>query len=124
MVLALAQHLHIGVQRLDRVLALRQLPVQSIAVPLGVHRVQALHPPRLVFNANLNFLQGDLRLFDLAVDLLRQSLQSVSTVGVKTRRRVKCEVEAKTTILCYQNFLRVSSHWAETPRRLSVLQCS
>lgn len=80
-VLALAQHLHVGVQRLDGVLALRQLAVQGIAVPLGVHGVQALHPPRFVLNADLHLLQRDLRLLDLAVDLLRQPLQPVSTGG-------------------------------------------
>lgn len=91
MVLALPQHLHVGVQRLDGVLALGQLPVQRVAVPLGVHRVQALHPPRLVLNADFHLLQGDLRLLYLAVDLLRQSLQSVSTGNTKTRDRLSME---------------------------------
>lgn len=79
MVFPVAEDLDVGVQGLDRILALSQLSVQGITVSFGIHGVESLHSSRLVLDADLDLLQSDLGLLDLAVDLLCQPLESVGT---------------------------------------------
>lgn len=78
-VFALPQHLHVWMQRFDGVLTLCQLPAQGVAVTFGVHGMQTLHSPRFILDTDFYLLQSDFRLFDLSVNLLRQSLKSIST---------------------------------------------
>lgn len=107
-VFPVAEDLDVGVQGLDRILALSQLSVQGITVSFGIHGVESLHSSRLVLDADLDLLQSDLGLLDLAVNLLRQSLESVGT-GVNNIKIRESREKGNRNYL-YTNFLRYHEH--------------
>ena len=75
-------------QRFDGVLTLRQLPAQGVTVTFGVHGMQTLHSPRFILDTDFYLLQSDFRLFDLPVNLLRQSLKSISTRDDRLKKTI------------------------------------
>lgn len=96
-------------QRLNGVLTLRQLPIQGITVTFGVHGMQALHSPRFILDTDFYLLQGDFRLFDLSVNLLCQTLKSVSTRYGQLRNQL-VHVQATTTTYARNMFVLMTQY--------------
>lgn len=84
MVLVILENLDVGVKVPDGVLALAEVVVDGVAVPLRVHRVQTVHASGLVFDADLHLFEGDLSVLDVASDLFGKTLKSVRSVTYVT----------------------------------------